>query len=244
MLDPSHVVYNIKNVASIPLVEDRARTVLNALASQNLAAQRQSLLPKSLGLDLRTPIEDSSLNKTEKTLQPGPKVRFTQESGRDGGHIRASSSPHSSISDLSAETHPSSPVLDAIAPRLTFWNKLAKPAQSLTQTLLPSSLKGKETKRETDISASAPLLDDESEYVGQEAGELERLIYEKKEEPAEVLKNILTAFSSQPASPEERHAVLDTKIVRECVRIYAKGEMYVAYTFGTALFTAYMLSSF
>ncbi|KAM6500271.1 SacI homology domain containing protein [Amanita muscaria] len=210
VLDLSHVIYNIKRVAAIPLVEDRARTVVNALLSQNAAAQRPSLIPKA---DARAA---HSKKPSGQDQQSGPRVHFAQELGKEDDHMRSSSSSlHSSNSDLSADVHPSSPVLEAIAPRLSFWNKITKPAQDANAY----------------ASASAHLSDEEPDYVGQEPDELERLIHDKREEPSEVLKNIIAAFAPQPASPEERHVELETKIVRECVRIYSKGEMYFSYTF-------------
>ncbi|KAF8635542.1 hypothetical protein AX17_003925 [Amanita inopinata Kibby_2008] len=249
VLDPFHAVYCIKQVTAIPLVEDRARMVLNALAARNAASTRPSLLPNLFSVDLRANPEASPSLKSEQA-HSGPHVRFSsgavipevlvQDSqgvvyqggeyyGGQRGHMRASSSPQSSTSDLSASfaEDPSSRVIQAIAPRLSFWSKLTKPAQSLTQILSPPT----KEKDATSSEAIAPLSDEGSENVGQDPGFLERLIHEKKEEPSEVLGNILAAFALQPSSVEERHSELETKIVRECIREFTKGDMYFAHTF-------------
>ncbi|KAF8621508.1 hypothetical protein AX15_007740 [Amanita polypyramis BW_CC] len=241
-LDPSHIVYAIKNVVAIPLVEERARSVLNSVTSQNVLAQRPSLLPNALTMDDHVALEKISQHKAvsmqsklSTNTYSGPKVR--QGSERDEGHIRISHSPHSSNSDLSvpsideSPSSPASPVIQAIVPRLSFWNKITKPAQTLSQALIPSYAKRKEKESQANFSTLTPLLSEELEYVGQEAGELERLIHEKREEPSEVLKKVLTTFALHPASPEDRHTELETKVVRECVRQFTKGEMYFSYAF-------------
>lgn len=239
MLDPAHTIYTIKNVAAIPLVEERAKAALSAIMSQNSVAQRASLLPRALTIDARASLEDiphiGTRSKPSMQAKSISKVHFPQQdSDREDGHPRQSSSPHSSCSDLSARSSidepplsPASPVIEAIVPRLSFWNKIAGPAQSLSQTLLPVYAKGKgkgkgSESKTTDSALSAP----------EDPSEIERLIHEKKAEPSEVLKNVLAAFTLQPASQEERHTELETKIVRECVRSFSKGEMYFAYTFG------------
>lgn len=217
--------------------------------SQNSAAQRVSVLPKALTIDVRAPLEDilhaGAQSKPSAKAKSMSKVHFAQQdSDREDGHPRLSSSPHSSCSDLSARSFdepplsPASPVIEAIVPRLSFWNKITGPAQSLSQTLLPAYGKGKEKEKVSEskpaeLASSAALLGVESEHEDhQEPSEIERLIHEKKAEPSEVLKNVLAAFTSQPASQEERHTELETKIVRECVRSFSKGGMYFAYTFG------------
>lgn len=214
---------------------------------QNSVAQRASLLPRALTIDVHAPLEDiphtGTRSKRSTQAKSISKVHFAQQdSDREDGHPRQSSSPHSSCSDLSARSSfdepplsPASPVIEAIVPRLSFWNKIAGPAQSLSQTLLPVYAKGKtkgkgSKSKPTDSALSAHLSGAESEH--EDPSEIERLIHEKKAEPSEVLKNVLAAFTLQPASQEERHTELETKIVRECVRSFSKGEMYFAYTFG------------
>ena len=242
VLDPSHIVYTTKSVAAIPLVEERARSVLNTLATRNVATQRSSLLPKALTIDRRTSLEElrhskanDALRKRSTNAHPGPKVHFTPQGSEREEDIRISSSPYSSSSDLSAPSideppsSPASPIIQAIVPRLSFWNKITKP---LSHTLMASYAKRKGKESQASFTTSTLSLSEESEYVGQEPGELERLIHEKREEPSEVLKNVLTAFSLHPASQEERHVELETKIVRECIRLFTKGEMYFSYTFG------------
>ena len=61
---------------------------------------------------------------------------------------------------------------------------------------------------------------------------LEQSMAEQTEEPAEVLKNILSTTAPPPASAAEKHTELEDKIVRECVKEFTRGGMYFAYTFG------------
>lgn len=244
MLDPAHTIYTIKNVAAIPLVEERAKAALSAIVSQNSVAQRASLLPRALTIDVRAPLENTAhigtRSKPSTQAKSISKVHFAQQdSDREDGYPRQSSSPHSSCSDLSARSSfdepplsPASPVIEAIVPRLSFWNKIAGPAQSLSQTLLPVYAKGKDKGKGSESKTTDSALSAGAESECEDPSEIERLIHEKKAEPSEVLKNVLAAFTLQPASQEERHTELETKIVRECVRSFSKGEMYFAYTFG------------
>ncbi|PFH51748.1 hypothetical protein AMATHDRAFT_74778 [Amanita thiersii Skay4041] len=270
LLDPSHTVYCVKNVVAIPLVEERARTVLYRLAAQNAAGPRPSLIPRALTMDIRTgfiepSIEDILFDSSPSAPTPqsatgantdavvdaavGPKVHFAPQSSaalmpEEGTHP-LSSSPHSSLSDLSTilgTEHPSSPVIKAIAPRLSFWSRLTKPRKPLLPAASPETAsatgsvkeKWKEGNRsglgsELEVMEAQILGGGTSTNVGQEV--LERLIHEKREEPSEVLGDLMAAFALQPPTDEEKHSELETKIVRECIKEYTKGGMYFAYTF-------------
>jgi hypothetical protein len=53
-----------------------------------------------------------------------------------------------------------------------------------------------------------------------------------KEEPAEVIGTILASTAPPPATIEERHLEIETKVIRECVREFTKGSMYFTHNFG------------
>jgi len=50
-----------------------------------------------------------------------------------------------------------------------------------------------------------------------------------------VISTILATLAPQPTTTEQRHADLEEKIVRECIREFTKGDMYFSYTFGALI---------
>jgi hypothetical protein len=71
--------------------------------------------------------------------------------------------------------------------------------------------------------------------LNEEQEVLDNLMSEANEEPAQVIESILASTAPPPATSEERHSELETKVVRECIREYTKGDMYFAYNFGIDL---------
>jgi len=71
--------------------------------------------------------------------------------------------------------------------------------------------------------------------LNEEQEVFDNLMSEAKEEPAQVIVSILASTAPPPATSEERHSELETKVVRECIREYTKGDMYFAYNFGIDL---------
>jgi hypothetical protein len=53
-----------------------------------------------------------------------------------------------------------------------------------------------------------------------------------RQEPAEVLGDIIATTAPTPITQEETHNQLEDKIVRETIREFSKGGMYFAYNFG------------
>ncbi|KAG6852944.1 hypothetical protein C0991_007954 [Blastosporella zonata] len=243
VIDGSHTVYGVKGVTAIPLVEDKARITLNTLASKNLQVARPSLLADTI-LDTVPELQDP---ETEDSLRPqspeplynsqtpprsGPRVQFSPDTQvkfmsptvpsfdqSDYNHESQLSSAQSSTSDLSTASGPDqavahSPVAKTLADRLSFWSRLSK------RTSISSPVT--EGAPEGPIPGSTSFDERES---------LDKIIQDGKTEPGIVLNSILAATAPPPASSEERHSELEDKIVRECVKEFARGGMYFAYNF-------------
>ncbi|KAF8912099.1 SacI homology domain-containing protein [Gymnopilus junonius] len=225
VLDPSHVVYGIKGVTDIPLVYDRAKTVLNTLAARNNALLRPSLLP----IDRKdTDVSLDAVPDEPLPVRPGsPRVQFLSNpsikffSNKSSPNVdignsidrpsSAQSSAESDISDASEASAAASPVFQTLASRLSFWSRMSKRTASPMQSEFP------------------PIPQPMSLHEEQEV--LDHLIKDKKEEPAEVIETILASTAPPPVSNEERHSELEVKVVRECIREFTKGDMYFAYNF-------------
>ena len=65
------------------------------------------------------------------------------------------------------------------------------------------------------------------------------MMEENADEPTGVLENILASTAPAPATTEERHVEVESKVIKECIRQFTKGGMYFAYNFGTLF--SYML---
>ena len=218
VLDPLNVIYAARGVVDIPLVEDRARMALKALATRTKSGlMRPSLIPKR-----KEPFPEfarSSVDLLKHDAEPSkkgsPRVQFSSDLNNleAGRSILRPSSAQSSSSELSTASDNSvttSPVFKTLAERLSFWNRLSK---------RPSAL------NEQPLVAEPVSLTEEQETF-------DRLTNGGKEQPAEVIENILASTAPPPATTEERHLQLEAKVVRECIREFTKGGMYFAYSFG------------
>jgi hypothetical protein len=107
-------------------------------------------------------------------------------------------------SSPSSELSQTGPVERTIASRLAFWNRFSK--------------------RGNDFSESYPVEDPDSS--------LDTIIAHGRQEPAEVLEDIIATTAPAPATQEETRNQLEDKIVRETIREFSKGGMYFAYNFG------------
>ncbi|KAH0583578.1 hypothetical protein H2248_009201 [Termitomyces sp. 'cryptogamus'] len=229
VIDESHTVYNVKDVTAIPLVEDQARMTLNSMASRNSQIARSSVVASTTldtvsscpqDSDTEGPLErprSPESDDSEMEIQPrsAPRVKFSNDttlktrsnkcssSSSSFGQELQLSSARSSSSDLSSSGQGGahSPVANTLADRLSFWSRLSK---------------------RTSVGNSSVMEDGES---------LDRIIEDGKTEPAVVLDDILAATAPPPSSSEEKHSELETKIVRECIKEFAKREMYFAYNF-------------
>ncbi|KAJ3500497.1 hypothetical protein NLJ89_g9770 [Agrocybe chaxingu] len=229
ILDPQHLVYGVKHVIDIPLVEERARIALNTLTARDAALTRPSLLPKFgqppnsgvLSID-----GDEEPQSDEASREGSPRVKFLSNpsikmflggnsswpNNELGNSIERPSSAQSSTSSISAQSSEmsvnTSPVFKTLASRLSFWSRLSKRTHPQSDSLTP------------------PVLEPMS--LNEEQEVLDKLM---KEEPAEVIESILASTAPPPATVEERHSELEIKVVRECIREFSKGGMYFAYAF-------------
>ncbi|KAF4615242.1 hypothetical protein D9613_002633 [Agrocybe pediades] len=233
VLDPLRTVYGVKGVTDIPLVEDRARIALNTLAARNAIQTRPSLIQRvSRGLqpgDISLDMEDEQplLKSGDDVDQPIarrglPRVQFLSNPALNkeiGNSIQRPSSAQSTsagsdISSLSSEASlTTTPVFQTLASRLSFWSRLSKRTS-------PSP-----------IDPNFPALP-EPMSLNEEQKLLDNLMSTGKEQP-EVIETILASTAPPPATVEEKHSEMETKVVRECIREFTKGDMYFAYNFGT-----------
>ena len=202
------MVYAVTGVVDIPLVEDRARIALKALVKRNKSQRKKRPSKKK---------EPSPKNDAELSKKGSPRVQFSSDlSNLEAGRlILRPSSAQSSSSELSTSSDNSvataSPVFNTLAERLSFWSS-------------PS-------KRPPDANKQHPLAA-EPLTLTEEQEAFDRLTNGGKEQPAEVMESILASTAAPPATTEERHSELETKVIKECIKEFTKGGMYFAYNFG------------
>ena len=212
------MVYAATGVVDIPLLEDRARIALKALAARNKSRlTRPTLIPKRKepSSEFVRPFVDSS-NDAELSTKGPPRVQFSSDlSNLEAGRLiprpssaQSSSSELSTSSDNSAAT---SPVFKTLAERLSFWSRVSERPHA--------------SNKQHPLVAEPLTLTEEQEAF-------DRLTNGGREQPAEVMESILASTAPPPATTEERHSELETKVIRECVREFTKGGMYFAYRFG------------
>ncbi|KAG1903754.1 phosphoinositide polyphosphatase [Suillus fuscotomentosus] len=209
MFDASHLIYGVKSVVSIPLVKDRAKSILSRMASRNTSVNRPSLLVSNID-DLQVPNEGTSgeprvkfADEEEvKILTPRDQVEFSvNNTGRPASPV--SSGASTPASDVSM-TH--SPV-STIANRMSFWGRLSKRTSS--------------TSEGADIEES--LLDERELF--------DSIIHDAAGVPDKVISSIIAATAPPPDSSEERNSELEARILRGCLREFTKGDMYFALHF-------------
>lgn len=223
LLDGSRPIHGIKGVTAIPLdSEQRARTVLSALASRNASAARFSLVagPSS---EVVEPTQDISMEDVDsKSLEDldeitSPHVKFADEDQvkvMSPLNIQEFALPDGPPSPLSGASTPSSaysvntsPIAKTLTERLSFWSRLSK------------------------RSSYAPVSAELRATPEEERESLDHIIDGGEQEPAEVLNDILETTAPPPTTLDEKHSELEEKILREVVKEYGKGEMYFAYNF-------------
>ena len=220
------MVYAATGVADIPLVEDRARIALKALAARNKSGLTlPSFISKrkepfsEFVRPFVDPPNDAELSKK------GSRVQFSSDlSNLEAERLiirpssaQSSSSEFSTSSDNSVAT---SPVFNTLAERLSFWSRPSK--------RLPVS-----NKQHHPLVVEPLTLTEEQEAF-------DRLTNGGREHPAEVMENILASTAPPPATTEERHSELETKVIRECIKEFTKGGMYFAYRFGISIILAFV----
>lgn len=241
VLDPLYSVYGVKGVTEIPLVEERAKIALNTLAARNIALTRPSLLKPhnaeatDTSLDMSDDPQLPKIQEADSHRKGAHRVQFSSNSDLEdrnhlntnagiGNSIRRPSSAQSTASDISTPSSEASaatsPVFKTLASRLSFWSRLSK-------------------RTPTGMESEFPVVP-EPMSLTEEEEVLDNMMNEGKEEPAQVIESILASTAPPPATSEERHSELETKVVRECIREYTKGNMYFAYNFGIVLHSPFL----
>ncbi|KAI0723971.1 SacI homology domain-containing protein [Cerioporus squamosus] len=229
-LDPRHTVYSVKGVTAIPLEEDRARTVLSALASRNKVDRRVSLLPTESSQAEAQPDDTvTSLNTDaqEADSSRSPRVKFADEpevkvvSPRPDQEFNLSEdngppSPTSSTASTPSSTTSNSTdtVVKALTERLSFWTRLSKRNSRQTSTIDHMLV-------EQPDPAEPPIDPDD----------LESILKDTSNDPEGVIDSIVSSAAPPPQTIEEKHSELEAKIVRECIREFTRGGMYFAYSY-------------
>lgn len=235
-----HTVYSVKHVTAIPLIEDRARTVLSTLASRHHVNPRQSLIPPEPAdtipvAENGTTDVTSAGESTNSAESTSPHVKFandpqvevmiplvTKEFGvRDEG---TPPSPSSSVTSTPSSEHSlnTDAVVKTLTARLSFWDRLSK-----RTSVSPSSSAETEHRRSAESEASDAIAQDR-----QEPFSLDSMIEDGSKESEQVIESILNKTAPSPPTTEEKRTELEDKIVRECVREFTRGGMYFAYNFG------------
>ncbi|EGN95512.1 hypothetical protein SERLA73DRAFT_113095 [Serpula lacrymans var. lacrymans S7.3] len=230
LFDDNHAVYGVKSVTAIPLVQDRARTALNTMASRNADANRPSLIPSDTSGRLDTTRSTSShLNVSSSSEAASPHVKFADEedvrlvtplTARFSGESNRSPSPASSGASTpgSEESMSTSPVATTIANRLSFWTRLSKRTSTSAPTM---------TLDKDDTSGASQSLLEERESLDS----IIQGVQGVQSEPEKVIDSIIAATAPPPTSSDEKHSELEDRIVRECIKEFTKGGMYAAYNF-------------
>ncbi|KAK0210966.1 SacI homology domain-containing protein [Desarmillaria ectypa] len=143
LFEESHSIYGIKGVIAIPLHEEGARERIRTLASRvNLSHLQTSRTLDTVSSPRATDpagslvpsSSDPTVPKPSPLIQsaPTPIPVFDYDSNADE-HTSRSCSP-SDASSTSSESSPASSVIEALASRLSFWNRLSPGTRGLKQT--------------------------------------------------------------------------------------------------------------
>ena len=210
------MVYAATGVVDIPLFEDRARSALKALAARNKSRNKSGLKKRLSLIPKKKEPSPNPKNDAELSKKGSPRVQYSDLSNLEVGRlILRPSSAQSSSSELSTSSDNSvptaTPVFNTLAERLSFWSGESKSP--------PAS------DKQHPLAAEPLTLTEEHEAF-------DRLTNGGKEEPAEVMESILASTAPAPATTEERHSELETKVIKEVIKEFTKGGMYFAYRFG------------
>ncbi|KAH7926636.1 hypothetical protein BV22DRAFT_1062448 [Leucogyrophana mollusca] len=216
LFDDIHTVYGVKSVVAIPLVKDRARAVLSSIASRNTSANRPSLIASDTveSMDAsqdghRDPGAHRVTFAAEEDVKIMTPLDDAEFEAMRGGNRPSSPASSGASTPASEESINTSPVAMTIANRLSFWSRLSKRTSNI-----PSALAA-------DVQQS--LLE--------ERQSLDSIIQDAYGEPEKAISSIIAATAPPPASTEEKHSELEDRIVRECIKEFTKGGMYIAYNF-------------
>lgn len=213
ILHESRKVYAVKDVTAIPLGGyQQAAFVTSTIARANPAKACSSLLVPV------NPSRDHSSSNAGSIDDVGSRVKFSEECevkvmtpvAVDGFSARDTERPPSPASMVSVASSVSSefsaaPITKVLATRLSFWNRLSKTSDTKTSNV--------------------------ESAVDEENRPLDSLIHEDMSEPQEVLSRIIETAAPPPTTIREKYTELETKILRQIIKEFAKGEMYFAYDF-------------
>jgi cell pole-organizing protein PopZ len=161
-----------------------------------------------------------SSGNAESLDDVGNRVKFSEEldvkvmtpvSVEEFSALDRPPSPASMVSVASSVSSEVSaaPIAKVLANRLSFWNMLSKTSDTKTSNV--------------------------ESVVDEEDRPLDSLIHEDMSEPQEVLNRIIETAAPPPTTIREKYTELETKILRQTIKEFAKGEMYFAYDFGKVI---------
>jgi phosphatidylinositol 4-phosphatase len=254
VLSEAQTVFSIQGVTAVPLFEDRARIILNTLASKQATAPRPSLMPglsvdsvlrarqgsvdeSILGDEFTTVVEPVSTNDST------PHVKFAEEHEikvvtplhstefdhhEDVDKDDSPPTPSSTTSTVSDTSIKAGTIAKTLADRLSFWTRVSKRAPLPGESAANDEGQILEAVTKENISTDDPVSQDSKEESVPEP-----IAKSEEQVPSDALHSIVQAQAPAPISQAAQHAELEKKIVREIVREYtAKGGMYFSYTFG------------
>jgi phosphatidylinositol 4-phosphatase len=192
----------------------QAASVTSTIARANAARARcpSLLVPVNPSRDHSRSIDDvgSRVKFSEecevKVMTP---VAVDEFSARDTERPPSPASMLSVASSVSSEVS-AAPITKVLATRLSFWNRLSKTSDAKTSNV-------------------ESVVDEEDHQP------LDSLIHEDMSEPHEVLSRIIETAAPPPTTIREKYTELETKILRQTIKEFAKGEMYFAYDFGKVI---------
>lgn len=209
LFDASHLIYGVKSVVSIPLVKDRAKSILSRMVSRNMSVKKPSLLVSNIdGLQVSDegtsggPHVKFADEEEVKILTPRDQVKFSVHSA-DRPVSPVPSGASTPASDVSITHSP----LSTIANRMSFWSRLSK--------------------RVSSVSEGANI----EESLLNERELLDSIIHDADGVPDKVIDSIIATTAPPPDSSEERNSELEERILRGCLREFTKGDMYFALHF-------------
>ncbi len=193
----------------------------SAIARANAAKARSSLLVPV------NPSRGHSSGNAGSIDDVGNRVRFSEEhevkvmtpvAGDEFSALNTERPPSpasmASVSSSISSEVSAAPVTKVLATRLSFWNRLSTGKMSDTKT------------------SNVESVADEDDRP------LDSLIHQDMSEPQEVLSRIVETAAPPPTTIREKYTELETKILRQTIKEFAKGEMYFAYDFGKLITTA------
>ena len=207
VFDDNHPIYSVKSVRAIPLVKDRAQQVLDTITGHISSFPSHTSDDGAQDLaSMTSQIEGSTSNSRVKFADGNDvKVMSPVEDIMQTGEPLWSLPSSGTSTPTSSESLGGTNVVKVIADRMSFWTRLS---------------------RRQPTSKHDPITD------SNECQSLDSIIQSVQGEPTAVIDAIIASSAPPPDTVEGRHAELEDRVIRECIREYVKGCMYFAYHFG------------